>query len=1275
MGGSPIDGSVKRKRDFAERVRIEQISKVFDFGSLKGRPSDPHDDALVIDMQVEGFTVRRTLLDTGSSVNIITRKAFEALGLDQGRLTPSTSPLVGISGHPVLLLGETQLEVEIGNTTSKWRTITDFLVIDTPIAYNVIIGRPLISGSRGAISLYYLAWMIPTERGMAVALGSQSVARHTYMTSLEIVPQENVLVEEVKERGEPVDAIEAVTLEKGKVVQVSAELRENSKKTVIAALEGNKDVFAWASADIIGVSREVMEHTLDIDPEYTPVKQKKRNQGAERQQFIKSEVEKLLEFGRIKEVHYPQWISNVVLVKKANGKWRMCVDFSDLNKACPKDFYPLPCIDMLVDSTAGYEVYSFLDAKEGFHQIPLAEKDMEKTSFITPEGTYCYQVMPFGLKNAGATYQRLVNKMFKELIGKNVEIYVDDMIVKSKKAEEHARDLEVVFRILREYNLKLNPEKCTFGINSGKFLGFMISKRGIEANPDKIKAIIDLQPPKNVREVQVLNGKINALGRFISYSAKRCMPFYKSLKGVKDFVWTDECQTSFEDLKKFLSSPPLLSQPVKGENLYLYISVGEECIGMVLIREEEEGKIQYPVYYVSKVLRGAESRYPKMEKLAFGVYIAAQKLRHYFLSYTIVVRTDTPLRKILSRPEASGRLTEWSIKLTEFDVRFEPRPSKKAQVLSDFLIEVPPEEEIEPVLNTWEIFVDGSANKSQSGIGIFCKSPDGLVFRHAATLGFDSSNNAAEYEAILLGLRLVRLIRADKAIIKSDSGLATNQIRNSWETKHARMKKYHEMVKRTIEECELMGCKVEIVQIPREENMEADHLAKLASDPTNLNLCPCDIQVIPCASIDSKEVFALDRGNEWYWPIFEYLYEGKLPEDKSQHPKIVRKSSRYTVVDGNLFRRSYSQPWLKAVGIEEGAKILEEIHEGSCGAHEGWNVLARKARLLGYYWPQMNNDAAEFVKKCAACQAHSPVLKSPASGLEGIKVAWPFATWGIDIVGQFPMSTNQKQYVIVAVDHFTKWVEAEAVSSITAQQIVKFVKNSIVYRFGVPNTIITDNGKQFDSVLFRHFCEREGIKLRFSSVFHPQTNGMTERTNRTIMEGIKRRLTHLEKLTNWVEELYHVLWSYRTTPKTATGETPFSLTYGTEAFIPVEIKVPSTRVLHYTEEWNELNLRDNLDDLEEKREMALARIEAYKARTKRIYDKSVRPRQFFKGDFVLRSTAASSSRQGKGKLGIKWEGPFRIIECVGTHTYRLQHLDGTEVPRTWNAISLRKYYF
>ena len=176
----------------------------------------------------------------------------------------------------------------------------------------------------------------------------------------------------------------------------------------------------------------------------------------------------------IREVYYPEWLANVVMVKKANGKWRMCVDFTNLNSACPKDNFPLPRIDQLVDSTAGHKLLTFMNAFFGYNQIQLAEKDQEKTTFITSQGLYCYRVMPFGLKNAGATYQRLVNQMFNKQIGRNVEVYVDDMLVKSKEEEDHLDDLKETFNTLRQYNMKLNPTKCTFGVSSGKFLDFMV---------------------------------------------------------------------------------------------------------------------------------------------------------------------------------------------------------------------------------------------------------------------------------------------------------------------------------------------------------------------------------------------------------------------------------------------------------------------------------------------------------------------------------------------------------------------------------------------------------------------------------------------------------------------------------------------------------------------------------------------------------------------------------------------------------------------------------
>ena len=229
----------------------------------------------------------------------------------------------------------------------------------------------------------------------------------------------------------------------------------------------------------------------------------------------------------------------MVMVKKNNGKWRMCIDFTDLNRACPKDSYPLPRIDTLVDSTTRHKLLSFMDAFSGYNQIKMKEEDQEKTSFVTSQGLFCYKVMPFGLKNAGATYQRLMNKMFTHQLGRNVQLYVDDMLVKSVHENDHLNNLQETFNTLQSYNMKLNPSKCMFGVTVGKFLGFMVSQRGIEVNPEKVRVILELEPLRTVKAVQSLNGKVVALNRFVSKVTDKCLPFFQVLK--KSFEWTDEC--------------------------------------------------------------------------------------------------------------------------------------------------------------------------------------------------------------------------------------------------------------------------------------------------------------------------------------------------------------------------------------------------------------------------------------------------------------------------------------------------------------------------------------------------------------------------------------------------------------------------------------------------------------------------------------------------------------------------------------------------------------
>ncbi|CAA0827122.1 Unknown protein, partial [Striga hermonthica] len=330
------------------------------------------------------------------------------------------------------------------------------------------------------------------------------------------------------------------------------------------------------------------------------------------------EVEKLLNAGHIKKIQFSEWLSNTVMVSKSGGKWRMCIDFRDLNRASSKDIYPLPQIDQLVDSTAGCELLILMDASQGYHQIPLAKEDWKRVSFITSKGNYCYVVMPFRLKNTGESYQRLVDQIFRDQLGRNMEVYVDDMLVKSKVEADHVGDLRETFQTLRRYGMKLNPAKCSFGVEAGKFLGYMVTKWGIEVNPEKVRALIEMKPPANMKD-QILTGRIAGLSRFISKVAEKSGPLFKTFKKSSKCQWMEEAQKAFEELREMLANLPLLAKSIQGEELVLYISVGESAVSSVLLHEE--GVEQFPIYYVSRVMQGADLRYSEIEKCALAVVV------------------------------------------------------------------------------------------------------------------------------------------------------------------------------------------------------------------------------------------------------------------------------------------------------------------------------------------------------------------------------------------------------------------------------------------------------------------------------------------------------------------------------------------------------------------------------------------------------------------------------------------------------------------------------
>ena len=261
-------------------------------------------------------------------------------------------------------------------------------------------------------------------------------------------------------------------------------MKDCDKIKMLLFLIQNVDVFAWSPYEVPRVDPEFIVHKLNVDPSFPLKKQKPRRSAKEYVEAVRSEVRRLREVGAIRETFFLEWLANTVVVKKKNGKWSVCVDFTDLNWACPKDPFLIPKIDQLVDSTYGHPRMSFLDAFQGYHQIALAPEDREKTTFISPDANYHYTVMPCGMKNAGATYQQMMTRMIRDKIGRTVEVYIDDMVVKSKQEGWHIEDLQGAFEVLRQHKLRFITEKCTFGVGAGKFLGYLITNQGIEVNPD-----------------------------------------------------------------------------------------------------------------------------------------------------------------------------------------------------------------------------------------------------------------------------------------------------------------------------------------------------------------------------------------------------------------------------------------------------------------------------------------------------------------------------------------------------------------------------------------------------------------------------------------------------------------------------------------------------------------------------------------------------------------------------------------------------------------------
>jgi ribonuclease HI len=564
--------------------------------------------------------------------------------------------------------------------------------------------------------------------------------------------------------------------------------------------------------------------------------------------------------------------------------------------------------------------------------------------------------MPEGLKNTGGSFSRMTARVLHSQISRNVLTYVDDIIFKSTKQENHIADLQETFANFKQAGLKLNPEKCVFGVKKGKFLGCLVSTKGIEANPSKIEAILRMEPLSTNKGAQRLAGRLASLNRFISRSAKRNLPFFEILKSAKVFQWGPAQQKAFEELKQHLIDLTTLTPPSLGAPLLLYVVASHSAVSATLVQEKLDGQVkkQAPVYFVSEVLSLSKKNYTELEKVLYAVLMA------YFQAYRIIVPSSQPLKDIMRNREATRRIEKWAAELNEFTIDYEHRSSIQSQALADFIADWTPgaHKEVNKDAEAWTVFCDGSCGTFGVGAATVLVAPSKVKTCYAAKLDFSCTNNIAEYEALLLGLRKLRAMGIRRVILKTDSQVIFGHVDKSSKARDPKLEKYLDTVRRL--EASFEGFSVK--NIPRGENEHADLLAKSAAQGLPL---PSEVffETIKAPSVELMEravlTISLVHSEDWRTEIISFLQGNCLSDDEAYNKRMEARTRPYVIIEGELYKHGVCSPLLKCLSRAKDIELMKEIHAGLCGSHIGARPLLGKVFRQEFYWPKAASDTAE----------------------------------------------------------------------------------------------------------------------------------------------------------------------------------------------------------------------------------------------------------------------------------------------------------------------------
>ena len=888
-------------------------------------------------------------------------------------------------------------------------------------------------------------------------------------------------------------------------------LSESERSAVSLLLE---EFACCISTDRGDVGRtDVVQHQIDTGSS-RPIRQAPRRLPVHQEAEVRDHINRLLDDGVITPSSSP-WAAPIVVVRKPDNSIRLCVDYRKLNNVTRKDAFPLPRVDDAIDHMTNAQYFSTLDLASGYWQVELDPASRAKSAFAVPFGLYEWNVMPFGLCNAPATFQRLMTTVLHGLIPHTCLDYLDDIIVHAPSFRSELSRLRQVFERLKSAGLKVRPSKCRLFQSSVVYLGHTFSSAGVAPNRQKTEAVSDWPTPTSPTKVRQFLGFVSYYRRFIQNFSEIAKPLHALTHKHASFVWSPETQASFDKLKSCLLSSPVLGYPDPSREFILDTDASDVAIGAVLSQLDDQGR-ETVIAYGSATLSKSQRNYTATNRECYAVVHFCESFRHYLLGSKFTLRTDhAALVWLASFKSPDGMLARWIERLSIFTYEIVHRPGKR-HINADALSRLP------------EACVSSVTTEAPD-------PPTG--------------------EPTMLALQT-----ADPDIAIAARWLVTS--------------------------------------VPPR------------GDPALQSVSPT--------------VLAL-------W----------------QH------SARLRLVDGLLYR-IYDTPQdpINQLVVPTAARsdVMKALHNDASSAHLGITKTLDKARRR-YYWPGMSSDIENWIRACPICQARQGPNPKQAARLRSQQSSFPLQRVAMDIMGPLPTTARQNKYILVIGDYFTKWVEAFAMPDMLASTVARYFVDGFVCRYGVPLSLHTDQGPQFESRLMKSVCRLLDITKTRTTAYHPQSDGMIERYNRTLQKMLS---SCVDDHQEWDLHLQRTMFAYRTSVHSSTSNSPSLLMFGRELVLPLDIMYgsPSNVCPDYP-----LYVQQLQASLQSAFAMARAHNTASLRRQKKNYDGTVHPPAMPKvNDEVFLFSPVVP--QGKSsKLHRYWSGPHIVRKIVDSVTVHLENPD------------------